>query len=116
MPEADLVAVPPEADDPSGKLPIGAAAWAFFEGARNPYVTLVTIYIFAPYVAAVFLVGERPGASVMSQEILSRWNTYSSILIMLTAPFLGASIDKLGRRKGWLGVVAASMVAISFTL
>jgi len=29
--------------------PLGYRSWAVFEGARNPYVILVTIYIFAPY-------------------------------------------------------------------
>jgi UMF1 family MFS transporter len=114
--EADLVAVRPEADEAAGKLPVGAAAWAIFEGARNPYVILVTIYIFAPYVAATFIGQGRPDASVVGQEILSRWNTYSSIVIMLTAPFLGASIDKLGQRKTWLAAVVALMVASSFAL
>jgi UMF1 family MFS transporter len=114
--EADLVAVRPEADSAEGKLPLGAAAWAVFEGARNPYVILVTIYIFAPYVAATLIGQGRPNASVVGQEILSRWNTYSSILIMLTAPFLGASIDKLGRRKTGLALVVSLMVGCSFAL
>ena len=109
--EADLVAVRPEADDPSGKLPIGASAWAIFEGARNPYVILVTIYIFAPYLVSVMI-----GNAVKGQLLVSQWNTYSSLIIMATAPFLGASIDQLGRRKPWLILVVSAMVVMSFSL
>jgi len=115
--EADLaVTAPPDAHSAEGGLSLGAVAWAVFEGARNPYVILVTIYIFAPYVAATFIGGNLPGASIKGQEILSRWNTYSSILIMFTAPFFGASIDKLGRRKTWLAAVVGLMVALTFSL
>src|SRR5205085_1597447 len=36
---------------------IGQVSWATYEGARNPYVLLVTIYIFAPYFTR-FVVGD----------------------------------------------------------
>ena len=42
--EADLVEVPDAARDPTAKLSLGAVCWAIFEGARNPYVILITIY------------------------------------------------------------------------
>ncbi len=31
-----------------GRLPIGAFAWSLYEGVRNPFVVLVTIYVFMP--------------------------------------------------------------------
>ena len=43
IPEADLVAVPPEADVANARLSRGAVSWAVFEGARDPYVILVII-------------------------------------------------------------------------
>ncbi len=110
------MAVRPEADDAGGKLPLGATAWAIFEGARNPYVILVTIYIFGPYLAATLIGQGKPGGSILGQEMISRWNTYSSIIIMFTAPLLGASIDRMGRRKPWLAIVVALMVAFTFSL
>ena len=104
IPEADLVAVPPEADVPSAPLSRGAVCWALFEGARNPYVILITIYIFMPYVAAVTVVGR----STEGQEVISQWSQYSGWAVMATAPFLGASIDKLGPRKLWLALVVGA--------
>lgn len=32
-----------------GKLNRGALSWAVFEGGRDPFVILITIYIFMPY-------------------------------------------------------------------
>jgi len=31
-----------------GRMNRGAVSWSLFEGARNPYIILVTIYIYAP--------------------------------------------------------------------
>lgn len=94
-----------------GKLGRGGTAWSIFEGARNPYVVLITIYIFMPYVTSSMV-----GDPVRGQEIVSRWSQYSGWIIMLTAPFLGASIDQLGRRKLWLGLAVAAMVPMMFSL
>ncbi|WP_374575441.1 MFS transporter [Phenylobacterium sp.] len=104
---------PPAAAELGGdaRLTRGGVSWSLFEGARNPYVILVTIYVFAPYVAATMV-----GDPVRGQEVVSRWSQYSGWIIMVTAPFLGASIDQLGRRKTWLGLAVAAMVPMMFAL
>ena len=83
----------------------GGLSWAIFEGGRDPYVILITIYIFMPYVAATLV-----GDAVQGQELISRWNQYAGWAVMATAPFLGASVDQLGRRKGWLAIVVGLML------
>ena len=113
--EADLVAVRPEADDPKARLSRGAIAWAGFQGARDPYVILIIIYIFMPYVASV-MVGYPHSNAVKGQEVISRWSQYAGWVTMATAPFLGASIDQLGRRKGWLVMIVALMAPLMFSL
>jgi UMF1 family MFS transporter len=113
--EADLVAVRPEADDPRAKLSKGAISWAVFEGARDPYVILVIIYIYMPYVASV-MVGYPHSDPVRGQEVISQWSQYSGWATMATAPFLGASIDQLGRRKGWLALCVGLMIPLMFGL
>ena len=115
IPEADLVAVPTAADDPKARLSKGAISWAVFEGARDPYVILVIIYIFMPYVASV-MVGYPNSDPVKGQEVISQWSQYSGWATMATAPFLGASIDQLGRRKGWLGLIVGNFGIGSFRL
>jgi UMF1 family MFS transporter len=88
-----------------GKLNRGGISWAIFEGGRDPYVILITIYIFMPYVAAVLV-----GDPVHGQEVISRFQQYAGWIVMFTAPFLGAAIDKLGGRKPWLGLMVSLMV------
>jgi UMF1 family MFS transporter len=105
------VTIPPYRGAPDTPLSLGAVCWSLFEGARNPYVILITIYIFMPYVAATVV-----GDPVRGQEVISQWSQYSGWIVMATAPFLGASIDKLGRRKLWLAMVVGLMVPMMAAL
>jgi UMF1 family MFS transporter len=74
--------------------PLGQWAWAWFEGARNPHVLLITIYIFAPYFAR-----DLVGNPVKGQALWADLNTLAGVIIAITAPFLGAIADAGGRRK-----------------
>lgn len=94
-----------------GRLTRGAVSWSVFEGGRNPLVVLMTIYIFMPYFAQTVI-----GDPVKGQELISRWSQYSGWAVMATAPFLGASIDQLGKRKIWLFLIMCVMVPINFSL
>jgi UMF1 family MFS transporter len=115
IPEADLVAVRPEADVPGARLNRGAISWSIFEGARDPYVILIIIYIFMPYVGSV-MVGWPKSNPTAGQEVISQWSQYSGWATMATAPFLGASIDQMGRRKGWLALAVFLMIPLMFAL
>lgn len=89
------------------KLNRGGVAWAIFEGGRDPYVILMTIYIFMPYVAATMV-----GDPVRGQELIARFQQYAGWIVMVTAPFLGASIDKLGPRKVRLAPLVLFMIPL----
>ena len=78
-----------------GRLNRGGLAWSIHQGGRDPFIILVTIYIFMPYVASVLV-----GDPVRGQEMISRWDQIIGWIVVVTAPFLGASIDKLGPRTG----------------
>ncbi len=84
---------------------LGQVAWAVYEGSRNPYVLLVTIYLFAPYFATTVV-----GDPVKGQIIWSAMSSYGGFVTALCAPFLGAIADIGGRRKPWIGVYTAVMV------
>ena len=79
--------------------PLGQWAWAWFEGARNPHVLLITIYIFAPYFAQHLM-----SSPVAGQALWADLNTLSGVIIAIVAPFMGAIADAGGRRKPWLFV------------
>lgn len=81
------------------KIDRGAWSWALFEWARNPWVLLGTIYVFAPYISNVVI-----GDPVRGQAMIASWHTTAGIIIALTAPFLGAAADRMGRRKPLLAV------------
>jgi MFS transporter, UMF1 family len=90
-----------------GRLDRGGVAWSVFQGGRDPFIILVTIYIFMPYVASTLV-----GDPVRGQELISRWDQIIGWIVVATAPFLGASIDKLGPRKGWLGLTVGLMAPL----
>lgn len=94
-----------------GRLNRGGVAWSVFEGGRDPFVILIIIYVFMPYVAATMI-----GDPVRGQEVISRWQQWAGWTVMATAPFIGASIDKLGRRKGALGLIVGLMVPLTAAL
>ena len=94
-----------------GQLPIGALAWSLFEGARNPFVVLVTIYVFMPYFSSVVV-----GDPVRGQQALATYGQLSGLIVALSAPFLGAAVDRIGRRKPMLLLVTALMVPLIWSL
>jgi UMF1 family MFS transporter len=91
--------------------PLGQWSWAIFEWARNPYVILITIYIFAPYFTSTVV-----GDPVRGQALWGRINGYGGLVIALLSPILGAIADSGGRRKPWIAAWIAVMAPTSFCL
>jgi len=90
---------------------LGQVSWAMFEWARNPYVLLVTIYLFSPYFA-LDVVGDK----VRGQALWGFIAACGGLMVGAFAPFLGAIADAGGRRKPWIGLFAAIMACGSFLL
>lgn len=94
-----LRAVPDEPSASGGVCAsrLGQLSWAWFEGARNPHVLLITIYIFAPY-----FYSQLVGDPVRGQSLWGDLNSAAGLFIALLAPILGAIADAGGRRKPWI--------------
>jgi len=90
---------------------LGSWSWALFEWARNPYVNLVTVYLFAPYFASTVV-----GDPVRGQALWGRINGAAGLAIALLSPLLGAIADSGGRRKPWLAGCVAALAAASAAL
>jgi UMF1 family MFS transporter len=75
----------------------GLLCWALFEWARNPYVLVITIYIYATYFTRDII-----GDPVRGQALWAAIQGYAGLGIAVLAPFLGAMADAGGRRKPWL--------------
>lgn len=84
----------------------GQLSWAVFEWSRAPYVTLVAMYVFAPYFTNAVV-----GDPVRGQGYWSLANTIAGFIVAFVAPVSGAMADRMGRRKPWLVVIALAMFA-----
>lgn len=83
----------------------GQFGWVAYEFAAAPWFTLVTIFIFGPYVANVVAPDPTTGQSVWGYI-----QALAGVLMALGAPFLGAIADAAGPRKPW--IFWTSIVAI----
>ena len=80
---------------PSGRL--GTFSWAMFDWANQPYFTLITTFIFAPYFASAVV-----GDAVRGQELWGYGQAVAGLCIALLSPVMGAIADAAGRRKPWI--------------
>ncbi len=131
LPAATETAAPRSHTGTGGAFDRSGFAWAVFEWARNPYYILIVIYIFAPYFA-----GQIIGADVRASGILdglspeeaqrtlnARGQTAIAAVTKgagfvgaFTAPFLGAALDRGGRRKPVLAVFLGLIALMSWML
>ena len=90
---------------------LGKLGWAMFDWANQPFFTLITTFIFAPYFVS-FVVGD----AVRGQAMWGYTQAFAGVVIAVLAPFLGSIADAGGRRKPWIGVFTALGVAGSCAL
>ncbi len=76
---------------------LGQFSWALFDWANQPFFTIITTFIFAPYFANVLV-----GDPVKGQSAWAFTQSTSGVLIALMSPFLGAMADAGGRRKPYI--------------
>jgi UMF1 family MFS transporter len=76
---------------------LGQFSWALFDWANQPFFTVVTTFIFAPYFANVMI-----GDPVQGQTAWAFTQSTAGIFIALLSPFLGAMADAGGRRKPYV--------------
>ena len=90
------------------KYPPRAAVigWIFFDWAAQPYFTLITTFVFAPYFAS--FVAPDPAAG---QALWGFATAAAGLTIALMSPVLGAIADASGRRKPWIAGFGALLVA-----
>lgn len=85
---------------PAGRA--ARAGWILFDWALQPFFTLVTTFVFAPYVATVLAPDAAQGQA---------WWGYATaaagFVLAILAPVLGAVADASGRRKPWIAAATA---------
>jgi MFS transporter, UMF1 family len=93
--------------DPQPKYPPRSAviSWIFFDWAAQPYFTLITTFVFAPYFATHVASDPASGQSLWGFATAA-----AGLLIALLSPVLGAIADASGRRKPWIAAFGALLV------
>jgi UMF1 family MFS transporter len=80
-------------------------SWIFFDWAAQPYFTLITTFVFAPYFATH--VASDPASG---QALWGFATAAAGLMIALMSPVLGAIADASGRRKPWIAGFGALLV------
>jgi UMF1 family MFS transporter len=93
------------------RLTKGQFSWALFDWANQPFFTVVTTFIFAPYFASVVV-----GDAVRGQALWGYGQAAAGAAVALLSPVLGAIADAGGRRKPWIAGFVALCCASSFAL
>jgi UMF1 family MFS transporter len=94
------------ADMPKTYPPRSAVVgWMLFDWAAQPYFTLITTFVFAPYFATHVAADPASGQSLWGFATAA-----AGLLIALASPVLGAIADASGRRKPWIAVFGALLV------
>jgi MFS transporter, UMF1 family len=73
------------------------AGWVLFDWAAQPYFTLITTFVYAPYFASAIAPDPARG-----QALWGFATAAAGIVIALSSPVLGAIADAAGRRKPWI--------------
>ncbi len=80
-------------------------SWIFFDWAAQPYFTLITTFVFAPYFTSH--VASDPASG---QALWGFATAAAGLMIALMSPVLGAIADASGRRKPWIAAFGALLV------
>lgn len=82
--------------------PLAITGWVLFDWAAQPYYTLITTFLFAPYFAAAVIGDEAWGIALWGYTMAA-----AAIMVALISPILGAVADASGGLKryiGWLSI------------
>lgn len=94
-----------------GVLAPAGFSWALFEFGRNAQYMLIVTYIFTPYFALNLVGGEAAGFAAVAEA-----TTWAGVIGAITAPILGAMMDRGGARKPLMAVFVAMIAISSFAL
>ncbi|MFN3672051.1 MAG: MFS transporter, partial [Bosea sp. (in: a-proteobacteria)] len=81
-------------------------AWLFFDWAAQPFFTLITTFVFAPFFASALASDPASG-----QALWGYATGFAGLAIALLSPLLGGIADRTGPRKPWIAVFGALLVA-----
>ncbi|WP_248307498.1 MFS transporter [Bosea sp. FBZP-16] len=98
--------LPAASDQPATYPPRrSVVAWIFFDWSAQPFFTLVTTFVFAPFFASALASDPAEG-----QALWGYATGLAGLAIALLSPLLGGIADRTGPRKPWIAVFGAMLV------
>ena len=82
-------------------------SWALWDWAEQPYPTMIQTFIFAVYITS-----KSFGNPDANTSLLSVGTMLAAIVVGVTAPVFGRRSDEAGKRKFWLLLNSAILIAI----
>ncbi len=84
-----------------GTSRLGITGWMLFDWAAQPFFTVITTFIFGPYLVSRLTEDHAAGQAAWSYTL-----TIAGIAIALLAPIMGSIADASGARKPWIAAFA----------
>lgn len=91
--------------------PLGIGGWVLFDWAAQPFYTLITTFLFAPYFVNGFMADPVAGQSLWGLVTAA-----AGVAVALLSPVLGAMADASGRRKPWIAAWSVVFIAAQAAL
>jgi UMF1 family MFS transporter len=85
--------------------------WVLFDWACQPFFTLVTTFVYAPYFASVIVADAARG-----QALWGFAAGFAGLAVALLSPVLGSVADATGRRKPWIAAFGVLLIVGSWLL
>ncbi|WP_112662407.1 MFS transporter [Microvirga flavescens] len=96
-----MASSPPPGDDAIAPTPTASSAailgWLFFDWACQPFFTLVTTFVFAPYFASALAPDPVTGQSLWGYATAA-----AGLTLAFLSPVLGSIADATGPKKPWI--------------
>jgi UMF1 family MFS transporter len=85
----------------------GIWGWMFFDWAAQPFFTVVTTFIFGPYVVSRMATDPAIGQAAWGYGIAA-----AGFVIAIFSPVLGSIADNTGQRKPWIAFFGLRSVTV----
>ncbi|SIR57568.1 MULTISPECIES: MFS transporter [unclassified Bosea (in: a-proteobacteria)] len=85
--------------------PRAVTAWIFFDWSTQPFFTLITTFVFAPFFASALA-----GNAAEGQALWGYATGFAGLCIALVSPLLGGIADRTGPRKPWIAAFGGLLV------
>jgi MFS transporter, UMF1 family len=80
-------------------------AWLFFDWAAQPFFTLVTTFVFAPFFVSAIAANPTEGQSLWGYA-----TGFAGLCIAIFSPILGSIADQAGQRKPWIATFGCLLI------